>query len=58
MKNLDNKTVKSFGDEWVHFDQSGMKNKEAYQMTERLGFEKIKFKYSIPFWTAIGFKKK
>ena len=32
MKNLDKKTVKSFGDEWVHFDQSSMKNKEAFKM--------------------------
>jgi SAM-dependent methyltransferase len=32
MKNLDKKTVKSFGEEWVHFDQTGMKNKEAYKI--------------------------
>lgn len=32
MKNLDKKTVKSFGDEWVYFDQSVMKNKEAVKM--------------------------
>ena len=32
MKNLDRKTVKSFGDEWVHFDQSGMNGKEAYKI--------------------------
>ena len=32
MKNLDKKTIKSFGDEWLHFDQSGMKNKEAYKI--------------------------
>ena len=32
MKNLDKKTVKSFGDEWTHFDQSGMNNKEAYKI--------------------------
>lgn len=32
MKNLDKKTVKSFGDEWAHFDQSGMSNKEAYKI--------------------------
>jgi len=32
MKNIDRKTVKSFGDEWMHFDQSGMKNKEAYKI--------------------------
>ena len=32
MKNLDIKTIKSFGDEWVHFDQSGMSNKEAYKI--------------------------
>ena len=32
MKNLDKKTVKSFGDEWVHFDQSVMKNKEALKI--------------------------
>ena len=32
MKNLDKKTIKSFGDEWTHFDQSGMKNKEAYKI--------------------------
>tara|TARA_Y100000389_G_scaffold205060_1_gene262581 strand:- start:6145 stop:6969 length:825 start_codon:yes stop_codon:yes gene_type:complete len=32
MKNLDKKTVKSFGDEWMHFDQSGMKNEEAFKI--------------------------
>ena len=32
MKNLDKKTVKSFGDEWVHFDQSKMSNDEAYKI--------------------------
>lgn len=32
MKNLDIKTVKSFGDEWAHFDQSGMTEKEAFKM--------------------------
>ena len=29
MKNLDKKTINSFGDEWAHFDQSGMEHKEA-----------------------------
>ena len=29
MKNLDKKTVESFGDEWIRFDQSKMENKEA-----------------------------
>jgi len=29
MKNLDNDTVKSFSDQWVRYDQSGMKNNEA-----------------------------
>ncbi len=29
MRNLDKKTVKSFGDEWVHFDQSGMRSDET-----------------------------
>jgi len=32
MKNLDRKTIKSFGDEWTYFDQSAMKNKEAYKI--------------------------
>ena len=32
MKNIDRKTIKSFGDEWTYFDQSSMKNKEAYKM--------------------------
>ena len=32
MKNLDKKTVKSFGDEWSRFDQSGMNDKEAYKI--------------------------
>ena len=32
MKNLDKKTIQSFGDEWVHFDQSAMKNNEALKM--------------------------
>jgi hypothetical protein len=58
MKNLDKKTIKSFGDEWVHFDQSGKSNKEVCQMMKKSGLEKIKFKNSTPFWTAVGFKKK
>ena len=29
MKNLDKDTVKSFGDQWVRYDQSGMDNDEA-----------------------------
>lgn len=29
MSNLDLRTVDSFGDEWLHFDQSGMSDKEA-----------------------------
>lgn len=32
MKNVDRKTIKSFGDEWTYFDQSAMKNKEAYKI--------------------------
>jgi SAM-dependent methyltransferase len=32
MKNLDKKTVKSFGDEWEHFDQSDMDREEAYKI--------------------------
>jgi len=32
MKNLDKKTINSFGDEWAHFDQSGMEHKEAYEI--------------------------
>ena len=35
MKNLDTKTIKSFGDEWVHFDQSGLKNEEAYEIFKK-----------------------
>ena len=30
MKNLDTKTIESFGDEWTQFDQSDLSNKEAY----------------------------
>jgi SAM-dependent methyltransferase len=32
MKNLDKKTIESFGEEWVHFDQSALKKKEAYKI--------------------------
>jgi SAM-dependent methyltransferase len=32
MNNFDRKTVESFGDEWVHFDQSGMTEKESYEI--------------------------
>ena len=32
MKNLDKKTVKSFGEQWVRYDQSGMDNKEAIKI--------------------------
>ena len=31
MKNLDKKTIESFGDEWVYFDQSNLKKKEVYK---------------------------
>lgn len=32
MKNLDTKTIESFGDEWTQFDQSDLTNKEAYEI--------------------------
>lgn len=32
MKNLDKNTVKSFSDQWVRYDQSGMENKEALKI--------------------------
>jgi len=32
MKNLDKKTIESFGDEWVYFDQSNLKKKEVYKI--------------------------
>ena len=32
--------------------------KEINEMMIDSGLEKIKFKDSLPFWTAIGFKKK
>jgi SAM-dependent methyltransferase len=32
MKNLDKKTIESFGDEWVYFDQSALKKKEVYKI--------------------------
>jgi SAM-dependent methyltransferase len=32
MKNLDKKTIQSFGDEWVYFDQSNLKKKEVHKM--------------------------
>ncbi len=32
MRNLDRKTVKSFGDEWVQFDQSGLRDEEGYKI--------------------------
>lgn len=32
MKNIDKKTVDSFSDQWVRYDQSGMENKEAYKI--------------------------
>lgn len=31
---------------------------EIYKMMKRAGLEKIKFSNSVPFWTAVGFKKK
>jgi hypothetical protein len=31
---------------------------EVYLMIKSSKLEKIKFKNTIPFWTAIGFKKK
>ena len=32
MKNIDKQTVKSFGEEWEHFDQSVLTNEEAYKL--------------------------
>ena len=32
MQNIDEKTVKSFGDEWSRFDQSSMSNEEAFKV--------------------------
>ena len=32
--------------------------KEIYKMMKSSGLEKIQFKNSLSFWTAIGFKKK
>ena len=29
MKNLDKKTIESFGDEWAYFDQSALKKKRS-----------------------------
>lgn len=34
MKNIDKKTVESFGDEWTRFDQSKMTDKEVYKAFE------------------------
>ena len=34
MKNIDEKTVASFGDEWSRFDQSGISNDEAHKVFE------------------------
>lgn len=34
MKNFDQKTVKSFGDEWTRFDQSSMPEEEGFQRFE------------------------
>ena len=35
MNNLDKKTVKSFGDEWLRFDQSSLTLNESRKMFER-----------------------
>jgi len=32
--------------------------KEIYKMMKQSGLHRIKFKNSLPYWTAIGFKKK
>ena len=32
MNNLDKKTIESFGEEWVRFNQSKMEKKEAYEI--------------------------
>jgi hypothetical protein len=31
--------------------------KEIFKMMKQSGLEKISFKNSVPYWTAIGFKK-
>ena len=38
MKNLDKDTVKSFSDQWVRYDQSGMSNDEAKKLFENYFF--------------------
>lgn len=35
MKNIDFKTVESFGDEWLKYDQSGMEENESVQLFKR-----------------------
>ena len=57
MDNLDKETVKSFGEEWVHFDQSGMSEKETYKIFKNyfsiFPFDKLS-KYSEGFDMGSG----
>ena len=46
MKNIDLKTVKSFGDEWLRYDQSGMKKEEIIEM--------FKSYFSIFPWSSLS----
>ena len=46
MNNLDKDTVKSFSDQWLRYDQSGMSKREATKL----------FKNYFPFFHGINYK--
>jgi hypothetical protein len=69
MKNIDQQTVKSFGDEWSRFDQSGMSNDESRKRfneyfavfpwdTLPSGLVNVRFSVAAPYWCMVGNKDK
>ena len=57
MRNFNKKTIESFGDEWDRFDQSGMEEKEAFEMFQsyfKIFPSKKLTKYAVGFDMGCG----
>ena len=59
-KNLHTTTVAGFGDEWERFDQSELPIEERQRIfkMEQAELENIQFSSEVPFWCAVGYRKK
>lgn len=57
MRNFNKKTIESFGEEWARFDQSGMEEKEAFEMFQsyfKIFPSKKLTKYAVGFDMGCG----